>query len=121
MPTTSPLHQQARQKLLSRQSELRARFGAAFAPDADHPPEVHDFKDVASQESLLAVDEVTEAHAAQELSRIAAALRSIDAGSYGICHDCGEPIAEGRLLALPSAALCAGCQRARETGAPAAG
>jgi DnaK suppressor protein len=34
------------------------------------------------------------------------ALEKLDHGSYGTCDVCGQPIAEGRLEALPWAVLC---------------
>ncbi|WP_424964891.1 TraR/DksA family transcriptional regulator [Dinoroseobacter sp. S375] len=59
-------------------------------------------------------DEVLEAlgHAEQaELSRIDAALHRIADGIYGTCLKCREPIPEARLLAVPTAPLCADCMR----------
>lgn len=49
-----------------------------------------------------------------------AALRRLSEGTYGLCADCGEPIALERLRAYPSAARCLDCQSARESreGAP---
>lgn len=38
------------------------------------------------------------------------ALSRLEAGTYGICELCHEPIAAGRLLALPRATTCVGCQ-----------
>jgi len=46
-----------------------------------------------------------------ELSRIEAALRSIDDGTYGTCTNCGNPIAVERLEAIPWAAHCIDCAR----------
>ena len=48
----------------------------------------------------------------QHLAAIDAAIARLDAGSYGQCESCGNPIAAERLEALPSAALCIDCQRA---------
>lgn len=45
----------------------------------------------------------------QEVRMIQAALQRIDAGTYGTCVRCGEPIAEARLEAVPHAPLCADC------------
>ena len=50
----------------------------------------------------------------ETLARIDAALRRLDAGTYGTCGDCGQPIAAGRLRALPFAARCRPCEEARE-------
>jgi DnaK suppressor protein len=42
------------------------------------------------------------------------ALRRLDEGLYGICADCGEPIGEARLKALPFARRCVACQEQAE-------
>lgn len=52
--------------------------------------------------------------AALELRRIDAALARIQAGTYGECFDCAEPIEAGRLTASPAATLCLSCATARE-------
>jgi DnaK suppressor protein len=46
-----------------------------------------------------------------ELSRVEAALRSIDDGTYGTCANCGNPIGPERLEAIPWAAHCIECAR----------
>jgi DnaK suppressor protein len=38
------------------------------------------------------------------------ALRRLDDGVYGLCEECGGPIGEPRLKALPFARRCIGCQ-----------
>jgi DnaK suppressor protein len=43
-----------------------------------------------------------------------AALARLDAGDYGTCVDCSEPIPERRLLAQPFAVRCLGCQERAE-------
>jgi RNA polymerase-binding protein DksA len=45
------------------------------------------------------------------LAEIDAALARIDAGTYGACTNCHQPIAAERLEALPWAAHCIDCQR----------
>lgn len=50
----------------------------------------------------------------QELARIDAALRRMDAGDYGVCAGCGEPIRPGRLHADPAATRCIACASAAE-------
>lgn len=44
-----------------------------------------------------------------ELRRIAAALKRIDDGDYGLCMVCDEPIAAGRLEVNPTATRCIRC------------
>lgn len=45
----------------------------------------------------------------QEIRQIEAALARIEDGTYGICVNCGEAIAEDRLDLVPSAPLCHDC------------
>ncbi len=42
------------------------------------------------------------------------ALRRLDEGLYGLCEECGAPIGEGRLKALPFARRCIACQEKAE-------
>jgi DnaK suppressor protein len=44
-----------------------------------------------------------------QLREVDAALAALDAGTYGTCRNCGKPIAEGRLEAIPWAQLCIDC------------
>src|SRR6187551_3549949 len=47
---------------------------------------------------------------AKILQAIEEALRRIEGGTYGICKDCGEPIAEARLKAIPWTRSCIACK-----------
>jgi DnaK suppressor protein len=42
------------------------------------------------------------------------ALARIDAGSYGVCESCGQPIGKARLMAFPRAVLCVTCKQREE-------
>ena len=44
-----------------------------------------------------------------ELDQVNYALRRLENGNYGICEDCGEPISDKRLKALPFAVKCIEC------------
>ncbi|MCB1747316.1 MAG: TraR/DksA C4-type zinc finger protein [Gammaproteobacteria bacterium] len=61
-----------------------------------------------------AMAKATGARRALELERIAAALARIDAGEYGDCQACGEPIAPARLEFDPAAVVCIHCAEAAE-------
>lgn len=104
----------AAHKLRLREAELRAVLQAAAGASTDHAAEVLDFKDVAAEESRAVVDEAAYAHAAEELAQVLAALRRIGDGSYGLCEDCGEPIDQRRLSALPATPYCTACQAIHE-------
>ena len=49
-------------------------------------------------------------------SQLERALEAIEAGTYGICVDCGGEIPAGRLDALPDAERCVDCQRLASRG-----
>jgi DnaK suppressor protein len=56
------------------------------------------------------LDLVLSGQAMAAVEEIDRALAKLDDGSYGFCEQCGEPIAEARLEALPHAALCVACK-----------
>src|ERR687898_1108932 len=47
---------------------------------------------------------------AKILQAIDEALRRIEQGTFGVCRDCGEPIAEARLNAIPWTRVCISCK-----------
>ena len=51
---------------------------------------------------------------AEALIKIDAALRRLKDGTYGVCFECGDEIAERRLRALPFAVRCNDCEDTRE-------
>jgi DnaK suppressor protein len=42
------------------------------------------------------------------------ALGRMDAGSFGVCESCGQPIGKARLRAFPRATLCVACKQREE-------
>ena len=56
------------------------------------------------------MDLVLSAQARSAAAEIDRALAKIEAGTYGFCEQCGDPIPEARLQALPYAALCVSCK-----------
>lgn len=112
----SPPTQQLAEKLRLRALELRELIELhSLGPlGADHPPEVLDFKDVAAEDTRAIIDEATLANGSAELRQVVAALRRVEEGSYGLCLDCGEPVDERRLFALPATRYCTACQAIHE-------
>ncbi|HEX6634929.1 MAG TPA: TraR/DksA C4-type zinc finger protein [Usitatibacter sp.] len=51
---------------------------------------------------------------ADELNHVLEAMARMESGRYGLCADCGAPIAYERLLAQPQAARCIRCETERE-------
>jgi len=46
----------------------------------------------------------------EQLASVEHALQKFEDGTYGLCDNCGEPIAPERLEALPQATLCLDCK-----------
>ena len=71
--------------------------------DDEHDPEGTTIAFERSQVGALV------AQAREHLAEVDAALSRLDAGTYGVCERCGEPIPAGRLEARPTARRCVGC------------
>jgi len=50
----------------------------------------------------------------ETLTLINGALRRLQDGTYGVCVECGDTIAEARLRALPFAVRCRDCEEVHE-------
>lgn len=102
----------ARRALNEKQAEVAGLLETGEEPDA---PGANDKDSVAGVETLQqqAVVQDVERRRRQELARIDAALARVEAGEYGWCMVCGEPIPEARLELDPAVALCVGCAARR--------
>ncbi|BFO20723.1 hypothetical protein SHKM778_71110 [Streptomyces sp. KM77-8] len=54
------------------------------------------------------------ANAREMLSQFERALQRLDAGTYGLCENCGNPIGKARTQAFPRATLCVECKQKQE-------
>jgi RNA polymerase-binding protein DksA len=62
------------------------------------------------------IDYTLEENSEHVLAEIDSALDRIEAGAYGTCRTCGQPISEERLEAIPYATQCIDCKRREERG-----
>lgn len=72
---------------------------------SQHPADVA--TDLFARETLL----TTGRHLRADLSVVEDALQRVHEGTYGICAECGRPIAKERLEVRPQAVRCVECQR----------
>ncbi|MGW7240259.1 TraR/DksA C4-type zinc finger protein [Streptomyces sp. NPDC054804] len=54
------------------------------------------------------------ANAREMLEQTERALEKLDAGTYGLCENCGNPIGKARMQAFPRATLCVECKQKQE-------
>lgn len=100
-----------KQHLLARRDELNALEGSA--KEGARPVEL-DQQSVGRLSRMDALQmqsmaQATKQRREEELQRIDAALKRIEADEYGECLRCGEEIAPQRLELDPSIALCVNC------------
>lgn len=103
-------YQDVRDQLLNMLEELDDRLGKITddVRHTDHPLA----QDFSEQVTETENDEVLDAlgnAARDEVEKIRQAISRIDAGTYGICLGCGEPIKKERLAVLPYANQCVRC------------
>jgi RNA polymerase-binding transcription factor len=53
-------------------------------------------------------------NARANLELVEGAVKRIDAGTYGVCESCGNPVGKMRLQAFPRATLCMECKQRQE-------
>jgi len=99
-----------REGLLERGAELRNRARRVQEDlRREYTPLPRDAPDAAV---VMENDEVLEAvheSAQSELRQIDRALARMEAGTYGLCQDCGRHIEAGRLRVVPYATRCQSC------------
>jgi RNA polymerase-binding transcription factor DksA len=112
--TTDP-----RDRLRSRRAQLLARYrDAGERADEELATPESDPIDVASEQwDVRVLSEMSDADA-RALDGVIAALRRLDAGTYGFCAACEQSIEPARLRLLPEATECARCARFAEDTPP---
>lgn len=106
----------SRETLAERRADAVARAEAAAAALAElvhdrqgsNDDDEHDPEGVTLSSEWSRLSALSDA-AEDEVRRFDDALARWDAGTYGICASCGDPIPAGRLEARPFAELCVPC------------
>ena len=113
--STAPFKQKLlaqRASLLDQLASLRGGTVGRAEASADHYGQSEDSSAQVSTEREL--EFALDARENDELSMVDAALRRIEAGTYGHCIDCGAEIPAARLQAAPEASRCIACQQKAE-------
>ena len=105
--------QKVKTKLMERKRQLEEElvdlYNEKFSDD-----QVQDVGDQALSSTMEALRGSLQDKELEEYNMILKVLEKIDAGQYGICIDCGQPISEKRLSVYPNATRCLACQEALE-------
>jgi DnaK suppressor protein len=100
------------QRLLELRDELRTRL-ADITAELSHkhdPLSANSAEQIGQRENDDVLDSLR-ASTRAELAATDAALQRLEAGSYGICGACHQPIEPQRLDSVPYAGLCRRCAR----------
>ena len=88
----------------------RERLRLELSEEVEHPRVSHGAQTAAATEvSESQRGQQLRGREQQHLIQIEAALKRMDAGTFGLCQTCGKPIAPERLEALPWALDCVDC------------
>lgn len=90
------------------ESEIAERLGDSVATAGDDPADAGAKTFQREHELALTQNE------RELLERSERALARIDAGTFGVCESCGQPIGKARLLAFGRATLCVACKQREE-------
>lgn len=109
-----------KQRLVEEKDRLSQELRGVSQEDPHHPGQFSTIypesgsssDDDNAMEIAEYVDDATiEARIESELRDIEFALKAINAGNYGICKYCKEPIDEKRLEARPASSSCIKCKK----------
>lgn len=105
--------EKVRVELLSRRQEFETELRRLYK-EKSTTDDVQDPADQALSSMMELVSSSLQDSRIEEYNRITRALDMITEGTYGICTDCHNPIAEKRLKSYPDATRCLVCQEAFE-------
>lgn len=97
-----------RADIATAETEIAERLGDAVGGAGD------DQADAGAKTFQREHDLALTQNARELLERSESALARIEAGTYGICESCGQPIGKARLQAFPRATLCVTCKQREE-------
>ncbi len=111
--------QQLRSNLLAERERILARARDDIAQLNEHPLSeiAGDVPDEGDESVAVSVCDFENAMIRRELAQVReidSTLQRIESRGFGLCVDCGEPIAKARLAASPTATRCIECQKLHE-------
>jgi DnaK suppressor protein len=94
--------EEERKELQARLTELGVGEGIGLHYDSN-------FADTSQVTAERGEAEALSARLAETLTDVERAIGKLEDGTFGSCEDCGDPINETRLEAMPAARFCIGC------------
>lgn len=116
---TDSENERLRTQLLERKRDAESELHRHLTAERDAAtPDVGDLLEQTDAGSQSEIDLALLQMRTQTVSHLNEALARVEAGEYGVCLDCGAPIPDVRLSALPFAVRCRTCadHQERRTG-----
>ncbi len=111
-----------RKKLTQEKEHLLSELAMKIRQESDAEKKgIGDIYDIASNERERELTLMLGDRDRDRLGEVDTALERIEDKDYGLCEECGEPIGQERLRALPFTTLCVECKSRSEKGSKAAG
>jgi len=108
--------QKHRDALVAKRTELLGTGGIKpLQATMDNNTRQGDMADQASGNNEVHIQLKLKQTDAKILTAIEEALVRMDKGTYGICKDCGDPIADARLNAIPWTRSCIKCKERQKS------
>jgi RNA polymerase-binding protein DksA len=110
------LLQEERQRVLDAIEYLHKENPGSIEDETDDETTDNHIAETATVTPDREIDYTLEENSENVLLSIDGALERIQSGTYGTCLNCGKPIAQDRLAAIPWATHCIDCKRLEERG-----
>ncbi len=116
-PTRTAFLAEVKQRLVREYDRLTSRLSALVDKGKTLWQEQGDKEDENASEVAEFQDTISlEKNLEKSRTELSEALKQVEAGTYGTCQQCKNPIEEARLKLVPGATLCATCvKRSRES------
>jgi DnaK suppressor protein len=115
---TGASYDELHRMLIERQREIldevRCKVRHVRAEGFERDYEIYDAAETSDVEIQADIEFVLIQMKTETANKINEALSRLKEGTYGLCFECGEEIAQLRLRALPFAVRCKDCEEARE-------
>ena len=108
------IRQRLESELNHTMNRIRQLGGAVILEE--FPGALGDYTPLADEVDVIRLNEdremsfATRSLLVERANKLAEALERLRGGEYGLCEECGEPIAPARLRAMPEVARCVRCQ-----------
>jgi RNA polymerase-binding transcription factor DksA len=108
------IRQRLESELSHTMSRIRQMGGAVVFEE--FPAAVGDNTPLADEVDVIRLNEdremsfATRSLLVERANKLAEALQRLRGGEYGLCEECGEPIAPARLRVMPEVTTCVRCQ-----------